>query len=64
MVTGAPCEITSVMPSSVNSMPSVATNEEIPTTAMKKPLMRPISPLPTSEMISAGISGTPLVASL
>ena len=37
--TGAECEITSVTPSSVNSIPSVVTNEEMPTTAMKKPLI-------------------------
>ena len=37
--TGAECEITSVRPSSVNSIPNVATNEEMPTTAMKNPLM-------------------------
>ena len=43
VATGAACEITSVRPSSVNSIPNVATNEEMPTTAMKNPLTKPIS---------------------
>ena len=57
--TGAECEITSVSPSSVNSIPNVATNEEMPTTAMKKPLMKPIRPAPSSARITAGTSGRP-----
>ena len=48
----------------MNSIPNVATNEEMPTTAMKKPLTKPTRPLPSSDRITAGTSGTPLLASL
>src|SRR5205807_1763605 len=60
--TGAECEITSVSPSSVNSIPNVATNEEMPTTAMKNPLIAPISALPHRARITAGKSGRPALA--
>ncbi len=41
VLTGAPWEMIRLIPSKVNSIPSVATNELIPTTAMKKPLTAP-----------------------
>ena len=62
--TGAVWEITSVRPSSVKSIPNVAMNEEMPMTATKNPLTRPINVLPSNDTITAGTSGTPAVASL
>ncbi len=57
--TGAAWEMISVRPSSVNSIPSVVTNEEMPTTATKKPLIEADLPLTSSDRITAGTSGTP-----
>ena len=60
---GAACEITSVVPSSANSIPSVTTNEAIPTTATKNPLIVPISMQTTRVITRAGTSGRPAPAS-
>src|SRR5271165_5012069 len=47
VATGVPLEMISDRPSNVNSIPSVVTNELMPTTATKKPLMAP-TPMQTS----------------
>ena len=43
VLTGVACEMISVRPSSVNNVPSVATNDEIPTTDDGESVERPIS---------------------
>src|SRR5579875_819314 len=57
-------EITSVSPYSPNRVPSVVTNEEIPITATKMPLMTPTAPHTTSASSNAGTSGSPAVVNL
>ena len=62
MVTWVAWEMISVRPSSVNNVPSVATNEEIPTKAITSPLNRPTSIATISAPIIAGIRGRPTFA--
>ena len=52
------CEMINEAPSSANSMPSVATNEAIPTYAVMKPLNAPSRPAIRSDAITAGTSGS------
>ena len=52
----------SVSPSSVNNVPSVATNDEIPTTETTIPLKTPTSVATTSDTSSAGINANPASA--
>ena len=64
IVTGSAWEMIRVSPSRVNSMPSVVTNELMPTIAVKKPLMKPTTMHPTSARITHGTWGIPATASL
>ena len=58
-VTCSAWEMISVKPSSVNSVPSVVTNELMPTNIVISPLTSPISVQATNATIStAGSSGT------
>jgi hypothetical protein len=54
----------SVSPSSVKSMPSVVTNELMPTIAVKKPLMKPTAMQQASASRTHGTCGMPATASL
>ena len=53
------CEMISVSPPSVNRLPSVATNDEIPSTDTASPLSKPTPVANSRAMIMAGISGSP-----
>ena len=64
VATGSPWEMISVSPSNVNSMPSVVTNELMPTIAVKKPLITPTAMQPASASSTLGTSGSPACASL
>ena len=59
MATGWASEMISVKPSSASSMPSVVTNELMPTTAVKTPLMAPTVIAPSIASARAGSSGRP-----
>ncbi len=52
--TGSAWETISVSPSSVNSMPSVVTNELMPTIAVKNPLTAPTTMQPASAISTHG----------
>ncbi len=52
-------EMISVRPDSVNSVPSVVTNDEMPTTETTSPLNRPTSIAAINAPIIAGTSGSP-----
>ena len=64
IATGSAWEMTSVSPSSVNSMPSVVTNELMPTTAVKNPLTKPTTMQQASAISTHGTCGIPATASL
>ena len=59
VATGVPLEMISDSPSNVNSIPSVATNELMPTTATNTPLIAPTAMQTSSATISASTSGRP-----
>jgi hypothetical protein len=59
VATGSALEMINVKPSSARSIPSVVTNELIPTTAVKMPLISPTIMAPTSASTRLGISGSP-----
>ncbi len=64
VATGWPWEMISVSPSSANSMPSVVTNELMPTTATKNPLISPTAMHAISATITLGTSGRPTRVSI
>ena len=57
--TGWACEMINVKPETVNSMPSVVMNELMPTTAVKSPLMSPMTMHARMARMSEAISGMP-----
>ena len=63
VATGWPWEMISVSPSSANSMPSVVTNELMPTTATKNPLTIPTAMQAISATITLGTNPSPTDAS-
>src|SRR3954467_9895911 len=59
VATGCALEMISVKPSSASSIPSVVTNELMPTTAVKMPLISPTMHAPSMASTRLGTSGRP-----
>src|SRR5919197_4232628 len=59
VATGWALEMISVKPSNASSMPNVATNELMPTTAVKMPLISPTTMQASRAITRLGTSGSP-----